>query len=231
MKKELLRIGAIPAIAYGETSDKVYLFVHGQSGYKEEAEDFAAIVSEKDWQVLSVDLPEHGERKNETDRFFPWIVVPELRQILEYITLRWCRVALRANSIGAWYSMLAFQDKPIEKSLFVSPILDMESLIRAMMRQAGVTEAELELKKTIPTTFGPTLSWEYWLYAKCNPILKWNDNTHILYGSADTLTHRETVDAFRERFHAGLTVVENGEHWFHTTKQLADLRHWERQNG
>lgn len=231
MKTELLRIGAIPAIAYGETSDKVYLFVHGQSGCKEEAEDFAAIVSEKDWQVLSIDLPEHGERKGETDRFFPWIVVPELRRILEYITSRWCRVALRANSIGAWYSMLAFQDKPIEKSLFVSPLLDMEYLIRAMMRQAGVTESELELKKTIPTTFGPTLSWEYWLYAKHHPILKWNDNTHILYGSEDTLTRRETVDAFLERFHAGLTVVENGEHWFHTDEQLAALRHWERQNG
>jgi esterase/lipase len=88
MKKELLRIGAVPAIAYGELSDKVYLFVHGQSGYKEEAEDFAAIVSETGWQVLSIDLPEHGERKDERDRFFPWIVVPELHEVWEYLTPR-----------------------------------------------------------------------------------------------------------------------------------------------
>lgn len=160
MKQERILIAGIPSIIYGEKSDKTYLFVHGQNGSKEEAESFARIVSENGWQVLSIDLPEHGERKNETGRFYPWMIVPELQKIADYINFRWKRMALRSTSIGAWFSMLAFQDKHIEKSLFVSPILDMDHLIKNMMQWAGVTKDELEAKKSIPTNFGQTLSWE-----------------------------------------------------------------------
>ena len=230
MKQERTLIERIPAIIYGEQTDKVYLFVHGQGGNKEEACNFAEIVSEKGWQVLSIDLPEHGERKKETDRFYPWIVVSELQKIWSYMDSHWKHVALRANSIGAWYSMLAFHDKSIERSLLVSPILDMEHLIYNMMKWAGVTKDELEAKKTIPTTFGQTLSWEYLLYAEQHPIIKWNSETKVLYGSKDNLTERYIVDKFVERFHCDLTVVENGEHWFHTEEQLKALNSWVKQN-
>lgn len=230
MKQEQTLIAGIPAIVYGEKTDKVYLFVHGQSGNKEEAENFAEIVSEKGWQVLSIDLPEHGERKREIDRFYPWIVVPELQKIWSYMSSRWEQVALRANSIGAWYSMLAFHDKSIKKSLFVSPILGMEHLIDNMMQWAGVTKEELEAKKTIPTAFGQTLSWEYLLYAKQHPIMKWDSETKVLYGSKDNLTERYVVDKFVERFHCSLTVMENGEHWFYTDEQLTVLNSWVKKN-
>jgi len=230
MKQERTLIAGIPSMIYGEISNKVYLFVHGQSGNKEEAESFAKIVSENGWQVLSIDLPEHGERKNETGRFYPWIIVPELQKIWIYMNSRWERMALRATSIGAWFSMLAFQDKRIEMSLFVSPILDMEHLIENMMQWAGVTKDELEVKKIILTDFEQTLSWEYYLYAKQNPILKWDSNTKVLYGSKDNLTERYIVDSFVERFRCELTVMENGEHWFHNKDQLAILNRWEQQN-
>ena len=139
-------------------------------------------------------------------------------------------MALRATSIGTWFSMLAFQDKPIEKSLFVSPVLDMEHLISNMMQWAGVTAKELEAKKTIPTDFGQTLSWEYFIYATQHPIEKWNSDTEVLYGSDDNLTERFVVDRFVGRINCGLTVVENGEHWFHTKEQLTVLNKWEQQN-
>lgn len=220
----------IPAVIYGNQSDKVYLFVHGQGGNKEEAESFAEIVTEKGWQVLSIDLPEHGERKEETERFYPWIVVPELQKIWKYMRAHWKQVSLIANSIGAWFSMLAFQDKKINKSLFVSPIIDMEHLIHNMMQWAGVTEERLEIEKSIPTTFGQTLSWKYLLYAKQNPVSRWNCKTKILYGSADNLTERSIVDAFVHHFGCELKVMDNGEHWFHTEEQLAFLHEWEKQN-
>lgn len=223
-------IAGIPLTIYNEKSDKVYLFVHGQCGNKEEAESFAEIVLEKGWQVLSIDLPEHGERKKEIDRFYPWIVVPELQKIWSYMVSSWKQIALRANSIGAWYSMLAFHDKSIERSLFVSPIFDMEHLINNMLQWAGVTKDELEAKKIIPTTIGQTLSWEYFLYAKQHPITKWNSETKVLYGSEDNLTERYVVDKFVERFHCSLTVMENGEHWFHTEEQLTVLNSWVREN-
>ncbi|MEL7656754.1 MAG: alpha/beta hydrolase, partial [Bacillota bacterium] len=63
---EIFEIQGIPVIVYGEPSEKVFLFIHGKNGYKEEADPFAAIACRKGYQVLSFDLPEHGERRNET---------------------------------------------------------------------------------------------------------------------------------------------------------------------
>lgn len=228
MKQFEMKIGDIPAILYGSQSEKIFLFVHGQNGNKEEAWHFGEIVTEKGWQVLSIDLPEHGERKQETGRFFPWVVVPELQQVWAWMSVHWRQIALRADSIGAWFSMLAFGDKNLERSLLVSPILDMERLIADMMGWAGVTEDLLESRKTISTTFGQTLSWEYWQYAKQHPVSKWNSKTKMLYGSQDNLTGRDTVDRFVQRFNVDLTVMDQGEHWFHTEAQLSFLDRWVR---
>jgi hypothetical protein len=226
MQQVEMKIGEIPAVLYGSRSDSAYLYVHGQNGYKEEAKRFAEIVSEYGWQVLAIDLPEHGTRKHEADRFLPWIVVSELQQVWAEMTARWERVALRADSIGAWFSLLAFNGNKLERSLLVSPILDMERLIGNMMGWAGVTEAMLEARKTIPTDFGQTLSWTYWQFVKRHPIAEWSSETKVLYGSRDHLTERHVVDGFIKRFHCDLTVLEQGEHWFHTDEQLAFLDDW-----
>ena len=228
MNKIAFQIQDIPAVLYGEESDKLYLFVHGKCGYKEEAKDFAEIVCPRGWQVLGIDLPEHGSRKGETDVFDPWHVVPELQTVMNYARAHWSRIALRANSIGAWFSMLAFREEPLERCLFVSPILDMEQLIGRMIQWAGVTETELEARETIVTSFGETLSWRYFQYAKVHPVESWPWPTAILYAGQDNLTPRQEADCFSERFCCSLTVLENGEHWFHTPEQLEALRRWER---
>lgn len=101
----------------------------------------------------------------------------------------------------------------------------MERLILDMMNLAGVTEKELQEKGEIPTDFGETLSWEYLRFFRDNPI-NWDIPTEILYGEKDNLTSRETVEAFIERHHATLAVMENGEHWFHTDEQIAFLDDW-----
>ena len=49
-------IGAVPAVLYGAPAAKVWLFVHGQYGCKEEAAAFADIVCPRGAQVLAVDL-------------------------------------------------------------------------------------------------------------------------------------------------------------------------------
>ncbi|MBP1044818.1 alpha/beta hydrolase [Enterococcus sp. BWM-S5] len=225
MEKKNFNIGNIPAVLYGRSAEKVFLFVHGQSGNKEEAEQFAAVAAEKGWQVLSIDLPEHGERKAESG-FVPWIVVPELQLVWQYIETHWQRFGLRGNSIGVWFSLLALRDKEIEQSLFVSPILDMEQLIRKMMRWADVSEEQLETEKIIQTDFGQELSWEYLTFARQNQINKWKSPSAILYGDQDNLTDHETITAFSLKFQCDLTVMEDGEHWFHTMDQLIFLTNW-----
>lgn len=230
MKTETLKICRIPAVVWGEPADKLYIYVHGKLGYKEEAADFAEIVCPKGWQVLSFDLPGHGERKQETGRFFPWCITPELESVWEYASGSWGRVALRATSIGAWFSMLSYADKPLEKALFVSPLLDMEKLICNMMQWASISPEQLEREREIPTDFGETLSWEYYIYAKEHPIRNWDCPTEILYSGRDNLTDRNTVDNFSSRFSCNLTVMEGGEHWFHTAEQMLFLGEWECRN-
>ena len=128
-------------------------------------------------------------------------------------------IAPSARNIGLWASIIR------AKALFISPVLDMERLILEMMGWAGVSEAELRERGEIPTAFGETLSWRYLCYVREHPIA-WDIPTEILYAGNDPLTARQTVDAFVRSHRARLTVMENGEHWFHTAEQLAFLDGW-----
>ncbi len=221
-----MEIGRIPAILWGKPSEKVYLYVHGKAGCKEEAEILAQIVCMQGWQVISFDLPEHGQRKRERNAFNPWMVVPEIKAIYQYAKENWSRICLYANSLGAWFSMLGLAEEALEKCLFVSPVLDMQRLIENMMGWANVTLERLEREQEIATDFGEVLSWEYYAYAKKHLVGRWDSPTEILYAGKDNLVERETVDDFVRRFHYGLTVMEDGEHWFHTAEQLEFLCGW-----
>lgn len=224
-----LQIHGVPSIIYGTPSRKLFLYIHGQGGYKEEAEMFANIACRYGWQVLSVDLPKHGDRKDEINTFDPWHIVPELCTIMEYAKLRWGNISLFANSIGAWFSMLSFGNEKLKKCLFVSPVLDMKQLITKMMVWANVSEIRLKKELIIPTSFGQTLSWEYWKYTLSHPITNWTAPTRILYGENDSLIDRDTVEQFSIKYRCKLTVMEKGEHWFHTEQQLAVMREWVRE--
>ena len=216
----------IPVVLHGDSSEKLFLYIHGKMGRKEEAARIAEIVCPKGYQVLGIDLPGHGERTGEMERFVPWEVMPELRAVCGFAWQRWEKISLYANSIGAYFSLLAYRDAKLEKSLFVSPILDMEKLIRDMMGWAGVTREQLQQAGEIPTAFGETLSWKYLTYAAEKRITKWDSPTAILYAGQDHLTARQTVDDFARQFGCAVTVMENGEHWFHTEEQLSVLDAW-----
>ena len=105
----------------------------------------------------------------------------------------------------------------------------MEKLIRDMMTWAKVTEEELHTRGVIPTAFGEDLSWDYLRYVRSHPV-SWDVPTCILYGSGDHLTSRETIIAFAEKHNASLSVLQNGEHWFHTEEQLRFLDEWIRKS-
>lgn len=230
MEQLRIQINEVPAIIWGTSSEKVYLYIHGQGGCKEEAELFSAIVCQHGWPVLSIDLPEHGDRKSAAVSFEPWNVIPELTAVMEYAKQQWQEVSLFANSIGAWFSMLSFGNEHLRRCLFVSPVLDMKQLILRMMKWADVSEERLKQELVIPTTFGQTLSWEYWQYVLAHPVTKWEFPTKILYGEQDHLVERSTVEEFCQRFGCELTVMEKGEHWFHTEQQLDVLGKWIRNS-
>ena len=101
----------------------------------------------------------------------------------------------------------------------------MEKLICDMMNRANVTVDELRARGEIPTEFGETLSWKYLTYVRAHPIA-WHVPTRILYGAHDDLTALKTISAFTRRVGAELTVMPDGEHWFHTEEQMRFLDAW-----
>lgn len=224
MKTQKFMLGDIPSILWGEDSNKVYVHVHGKMSRKEYAESFAAIAETKGYQTLSFDLPEHGER-TDSKRCDVWDGVSDLRTISDYAFANWERVSLYACSIGAYFSLNAYNTMPFEKALFQSPIVDMERLVKNMMLWSGVTEAELESKKEIPSPVD-TLRWDYYQYIISHPITQWNIPTAILYGGKDNLQPEESVRAFAEKFGCSLTVSENSEHPFMAQSDAPIVENW-----
>lgn len=89
-----------------------------------------------------------------------------------------------------------------------------------MMRWANVSEECLQKESLIPTQFGETLSWAYWTYVVEHPIVAWPSPIAILYASNDNLVSHDIIDKFVRKFNCQLTIMEHGEHWFHTSEQI-----------
>ena len=229
MEKIKLEVAGIPAVLYGKRSRKVYLYVHGKNGCKEEAERFAQTACSAGWQVLAIDLPEHGARRDRPEQLLPWAVVPEIQAVYARMQPVWPHIRLYGVSIGAWLAMQALRAEKPEKALLVSPVVDMEKLILALMQQAGVTEEQLRAAGEIPTAMGETLSWPYLCWVREHP-LHWKVPTQVLYADTDPLTGHTAMEQFRQQTGAHLTILEGGEHWFHTETQLAALQGWESYN-
>ena len=189
------------------------IYIHGKGGSAAECEHFRPLFPEYD--VFGLDF----------QTFTPWETGAEIRSAVLKLKAEYYSVILFANSIGAFFSMNADIDSLIEKAYFISPIVDMERLITDMMAWANVTEDELKKKGIIHTSFGENLSWEYLSYVREHPI-RWNAPTAILYGSRDNLTSPDTITTFTESHNAKLTVMKNGEHWFHTDEQMRFLDDW-----
>ena len=229
MKKQTMTLAGVPAILYGERSRWVYLYIHGKNGCKEEAERFAHTACATGWQVLAIDLPEHGARKNSPEKLLPWVAVPEIQAVYARMQPVWKHIGVYGVGIGAWLAMQALQTQKPERALFVSPVVDMESVITNRMQAANVTEAQLQAAGEIPTAFGETLSWPYLCWVR-EHLLRWKMPTQVLYGSGDDLTSRTAIERFRQVSGAHLTIMEGGEHWFHTPVQMAILQTWEEGN-
>ena len=189
------------------------LYVHGLGGSAGEAEHFRPLFPDCD--VIGLDY--HG--------IAPWDAGREIEDAVRKLCGEYESVQFIGNSIGAFLAMHAGVDTLLERAYLISPVVDMEALIRMQMAQDGVTEEDLKEKGTIPSSFGPAYSWEYLCYVRKHPI-EWNVPTAILYGEHDNLTPYETIALFANAHGASLTVMPNGEHWFHTGEQMAFLDEW-----
>ena len=196
MIQQATQIGNVEALIIGEKTDKVFLFVHGYGGNKEEAVAFAEGVIPLGYQVIGVDLPLME---------MPEIVIALLTDVVQFLKKNYCSINVRANSIGCWFSMLAFQHEPIGKALFVSPLLDMKTFIDCSDHRDEV----------------------YYEWVLSHPIEIWNPETFILRPQIDKVVVEKVYESFLSKHPCHVEIVENGEHWFHTPEQLETLKKWE----
>ena len=89
----------------------------------------------------------------------------------------------------------------------------------SLMKNAGVTEGELRKRGEIVTKSGQTLSFAYLSYVREHPI-SWSLTTEIIYGENDALVPYPQIAEFAERSGARISVLNGGEHWFHTKEQM-----------
>ncbi len=229
MKIERIKINDIPSIVWGEKSSKVFIAVHGNMSNKED--EVIKILAEKvvsmGYQLLSFDLPEHGERKENTTYLCKvQNCVKDLNSVIEYTKKNYNEINLWACSMGAYFSLLAYKDEKLKQCVFLSPVVDMKTIIDNMMLWSNTTEEELKEKQEVKTDFGQTLYWNYYKYVKDNPITNWNKKTYILYGNKDNMQNEDIIKKFSNKFNCDLSILENGEHYFHTEEQLKFYKEW-----
>ena len=229
MKQQKILIHGIPAILWGEDAEKLYIHVHGKMSQKEHAAQFAEIAAEKGFQTLSFDLPEHGERKNETDRCDVWNGMRDLKIIADWAFANYRHVSLFGCSLGAYFSLQTYAALPFEKCLFQSPILDMEHLVRQMMLWFDITEDRLEKEKEIDNPVDP-LRWDYFQFIRSHPVTNWPIPTAILYGGRDDLQSLAVMDAFCQKHGAKLTVSAKSAHAFMDEGDGAIVQNWLQNN-
>lgn len=165
------------------------LYIHGKGGCATESEHYKPLFP--NYEVIGLDYQTFNPRETGKEIY---AAVMELKNKYESIILI-------ANSIGAYFSMIAGVDGMIQMAYFISPVVDMEKLN------------------------GYELKGEWLRYVKSHPV-KWSVPTCILYGSKDELVPFDTLSAFAKTHHAPLTVMDGGEHWFHTEEQMRFLDKW-----
>lgn len=193
---------------------KAMLYIHGRGGSFQEIAQYQECLL--DYDMIGVDY-------QDDDSFS--LIQEKILHAYHHLHNDYAHIELLANSIGAYWAMLTLQNQHLYKAFLISPILDMETLILDMMRWANVSETELSEKKNIPTTFHETLSWDFLCFVRNHPIT-WNIPTEILYAQNDHLTSLTTLNQFIKEHQAHLTIMTNGEHWFHTDEQMKFLKQW-----
>ena len=118
------------------------LYIHGKGGSGAECEHYRPLFRNCD--ILGLDYQASA----------PWEAGKEIREAVKRQKGAYERIILIANSIGAYFSMLARIDDMIHKAYFISPVVNLESLILDMMARAHVTEEDLRIKGEILTDLG-----------------------------------------------------------------------------
>ena len=200
----------------GETKkprhDTCIIYIHGLYGNSEEASLYSFY--SKKYDVIGLDYKDGN----------PWEVKEKLVKEYEMISSRYKEVYVIANSIGAFYTYNYLADFKIKTAFFISPFVSMKKMIEDVMKKHNVSLERLEKEKFVFLDDGEILSYDFYksLCHKDN----WNIKTHILYGEKDKMVDHQSIFDFVSNHNCSLTIMKNGEHYFHTPGQLKFIKKW-----
>ena len=218
----------IPALRWGGPSPKKILAVHGMMSHKADApiQLLADEASRLGIQVVSIDLPGHGGRRDSMALCTAQHCVPELRCVLETLLAESRELGLFGVSLGACFGLMAAGTLPLSQALLVSPVVDLPGLIEGMMAAAGVTPERLEQERVIPVPDSQPLDWDYYCFAREHTPAHWNIPTRVLIGGRDELEPPEVTQAFCRGNGCALEILPDAGHWLHTPQELEAMRGW-----
>ena len=188
-------------------------YVHGKGGSPEESRHYEPQFEGR--KVIGISYA--GDT--------PWQAGKEIHDAIAGLREEYDQITLIAVSAGAYFCLHANLDNLIRRAYFISPLTDMERMILTMMKNAEISEDELKTKEKITLPYGEVLSWEYFCWVRSHPVI-WNVPTEILYGRNDQMIPYDTVREFALKYHAGITLMPDGEHWFHTPEQMDFIDAW-----
>lgn len=119
VKRFDFRVANIPTIVWGDQSAKIFIAIHGNMSNK--ADDVIAIFAEEAMksgcQVLSFDLPKHGNRKKATTRCKIQNCVEDLHAIMKYVKSISNNASVFGCSIGACFSPVAYRHEGVRQAM------------------------------------------------------------------------------------------------------------------
>lgn len=192
--------------------DSCIIYIHGLHGSASES-SFYSFYSNK-YDVIGLEY-EDGN---------PWEVKEKIVKEFSEISKKYKTIYVIANSIGAFYAYRYLSTFKIEKAFFISPLVNMKQTIEKLMKQNKISLEMLKEQKEISIDVEQILSYDF--YMSINEEDDWKIKTHILYGEKDKTVDKDSIFSFIAHHNSSLTIMKNGEHYFHTPGQLKFVKKW-----
>ena len=204
------------------------IITHGSQSHKEDRfiQCCADVLCEKGYQIISFDLPEHGERKNQLPIHTVKQAIEDMQVIMNYAKEQYNSITTIGCSLGAYYTLLAYQDEPITHCLLLSPVVDLIELTHEMLENDNRSIHDVYYHNQIILSNGIIVRLEDYTYLLNHSIKKWNNPISILYGMKEDLIKFETIEKFVSQYNCKLVISEESAHYFHTKEDMDKIILW-----
>ena len=211
-EEELGRIEQLIEEAEQPRHGSCIIYIHGLYGNSGESSFYSFYSNKHD--VIGLDYQDGN----------PWEVKEKIIKEFREISKKYKNVYVIANSIGAFYTYMYLAKFNIKKAFFISPLVNMKEIIEGLMKKNNISLNKLKNEKVITLDDGQTLSYDF--YQSLDGGDSWNIKTHILYGEKDKIVNHQAIFNFVSNHNCSLTIMKNGEHYFHTPGQLKYIKKW-----